>query len=343
MELNVPADKTPQQDFRLQKIVSRHQKPSRLRSSWQLINSIGPYLGLVVLMYYSLEMSYWVTLGLAVLAAGFLIRTFIIFHDCGHGSFFKSKKAMNFWGAITGVITFTPYYSWNMRHAIHHATSGDLDQRGVGDVWTMTVKEYLEAAPMDRFKYRFYRHPLGMFILGPLQVLLIKNRRVPKDATPQERSSILWTNAALAVIVAVAALTIGIKAYLLIQVPIILIGLSLGIWLFYVQHQFEGVYWERSENWDYVTASLEGSSYYKLPRVFQWFTGNIGFHHIHHLNERIPNYNLPRCHAAIEELKPIPTITFFKSLKAMRYRLWDEENRQLVGFGHLRNLETAKS
>ena len=341
MHQDAPADKTPPRDFRLQKIVARHQRPSRLRSIWQLVNSIVPYLGLVVAMYFSLEYSYWLTLGLAVIAAGFLIRTFIIFHDCGHGSFFRSKKAMNFWGAITGVITFTPFYSWSMRHAIHHATSGDLDKRGVGDVWTMTVKEYLESSPMKKFKYRFYRHPLGMFVLGPLQVLLIQNRRVPKDATPRERKSILLTDLAIGLIVLTATLTIGIEAYLLIQIPIILVGLSLGIWLFYVQHQFEGVYWERSENWDYVTASLEGSSYYKLPRVMQWFTGNIGFHHIHHLNERIPNYNLQRCHAAIEELRPIPTITFWKSVKAVNYRLWDEENRQLVGFRHLRRLETT--
>jgi omega-6 fatty acid desaturase (delta-12 desaturase) len=280
-------------------------------------------------------------LGLAVVASGFLIRTFIIFHDCGHGSFFKSRKAMNFWGAVTGVITFTPFYSWSMRHAIHHATSGDLDQRGVGDVWTMTVKEYLESSRLKKFKYRFYRHPLGMFVLGPLQVLLIQNRRVPKDATPRERRSILLTDLALGVIVVTAALTIGIKAYLMIQIPIILLGLSMGIWLFYVQHQFEGVYWERTENWDYVTASLEGSSYYKLPRVIQWFTGNIGFHHIHHLNERIPNYNLQRCHHAIEELKAIPTITFWGSLKAVNYRLWDEDNRKLVGFSHLRRLQAT--
>lgn len=341
MSVNAPDGGSPAKEVTLQKIVARFQKPCKKRSSWQVINSFVPYLGLVVLMYYSLSISYFLTLGLAIIAAGFLIRIFIIFHDCGHGSFLKSKKAMNVIGAIAGVLTFTPYYSWKSRHAIHHATSGDLDKRGVGDVWTMTVEEYRAADKSLRFKYRFYRHPLGMFVLGPLQVLLIQNRRVPKDADARETRSILLTNLAIATVVVVSSLTIGFPAYVMIQLPIILIGLSMGIWLFYVQHQFEGVYWERSENWDYVMASLEGSSYYKLPRVIQWFTGNIGFHHIHHLNERIPNYNLPKCHAAVEHLRPIPTVTFWRSLQAARYRLWDEENRQLVGFDHLKREKSA--
>ncbi len=338
MQAKAPTGSASPGQLVLEKIVARHSKPTRLKSNWQLINSLIPYLALNVLMYFSLEVSYWLTLGLAVIAAGFLIRIFIIFHDCGHGSFYRSKKANNFWGAVTGVITFTPYYTWKKRHAEHHATSGDLDRRGVGDVWTMTVKEYLASTKGQRAWYRFYRHPLVLFVLGPMQVLLIQNRRILPGSNRKDVISVMGTNLSLAVIITVVALTVGIKAYLLIQIPIILIGLSLGIWLFYVQHQFEGVYWERGDDWDFVSASLEGSSYYKLPKIFQWFSGNIGFHHIHHLNSRVPNYNLERCHRELTQVRPVPEVGFFKSLKALNFRLWDEDGRRLIGFRELREL-----
>ncbi len=332
MTINSPANSTPQRDFTLQKIVSRYQKPSRWRSLWQLSNSLGLYCATLVAMYYSLEISYWLTLGLAVLAAGFMIRIFIIFHDCGHGSFWRSKRWNNIWGAITGVITFTPFHCWTVRHAYHHETAGDLDRRGVGDVWTMTVNEYLASSKGQRAWYRFYRHPLVLFVLGPLQVLLIQNRRILPNSTKKDVWSVIGTNIALAAIIAVVSLTLGFKTYLLIQIPIILIGLSLGIWLFYVQHQFEGVYWEHSDQWDFEKASMEGSSFYRLPRALQWFSGNIGYHHIHHLNSRIPNYYLERCHKAVVGKREIPEIGFWRSFKAMNYRLYDEDRRELISF-----------
>ena len=323
----------------VQSIINRYQKSSSRRSVWQIIDSIVPYLGILVLMYFSMRFSYWITLALTPFAAGFLIRVFIIFHDCGHGSFFKSKKANHFWGVVSGILTMTPYYSWRQRHAMHHATSGDLDRRGVGDVWTMTVKEYMEASRSMRFKYRFYRNPIVLHFLGPLQILLIQNRRVPKDATKKERNSILGTDLALLLVVLAAIFTIGLKAYLLIQIPVYMIGTAFGIWLFYVQHQFEGVYWERHENWDFIAASLDGSSYYELPKVVQWFSGNIGFHHIHHLNARIPNYYLEKCHDEIVHLRPIKSVRFWRSLKSLQFRLWDEDANKLVGFSRLRSLQ----
>lgn len=338
MQGNAPIDSAKSGRAALERIVARHSKPSRWRSNWQLINSIIPYLALNVAMYFTLSISYWLTLGLAVIAAGFLIRIFIIFHDCGHGSFFRSKRANNFWGAVAGVLTFTPYYTWKKRHAEHHATSGDLDRRGVGDVWTMTVKEYIAATRAQRAWYRFYRHPLVLFVLGPLQVLLIQNRRILPGSNRKDVISVVGTNLSLAIIVAAVWLTVGIEAYLLIQLPIILIGLALGIWLFYVQHQFEGVYWERGEKWDFVAASLEGSSYYKLPKIFQWFSGNIGFHHVHHLNSRVPNYRLEDCHHDLTQVRPIPEVGLFRSLRSLKFRLWDEDRRQLISFRQFRKL-----
>lgn len=320
--------------------VAKYQKPDSLRSTWQLINSIGPYLILWYLMYRSLAISYWLTLALAIVAAGFLVRVFIIFHDCGHGSFFKSRKVNDIVGFITGVMTFTPHYQWWHRHAIHHATAGDLDRRGVGDVWTMTIDEYLDSSRWKQIGYRLYRNPLIMFGLGSGLVFLIMNRFVPKGIQKRERNSIIWTDLALIGILVIAIFTIGIKAYLLIQVPVMWIAAVLGVWLFYVQHQFEDVYWVRHEDWDYVKAALEGSSFYKLPKILQWFSGNIGFHHIHHLSPRIPNYYLEPCHKenAIFQIKPI---TLLSSLKSLTFRLWDEKNNQLVGFRALKFYQAA--
>lgn len=286
----------------------------------------------MIAMYYSMQVSYWLTLALSIPAAGFLIRVFIIFHDCGHGSFFKSKTANHIWGTLTGILTFTPYDLWRRKHAIHHGTSGNLDQRGEGDIWTMTVSEYRAANRSTRFKYRMCRNPFVLLILGPLHVLLIHNRRSPGDATRKGRRSVWIGNIAILSMLTAAWFTIGIKSFILIQLPVYWLGYSLGIWLFYVQHQFEDVYWERQEAWDHISASLDGSSFYKLPRIMQWFTGNIGYHHIHHLSSRIPSYYLPRCHHDILRVRPIKAVTILASLKALRYRLWDEEGHQLVGF-----------
>ncbi len=330
-------DEKRERSQRPARIVARFQKSDRARAIWQLLNSYVPYLALVVAMYYVLQVSFWLTLPLAILAGGFLIRIFIIFHDCGHGSFFKSQRANRFWGRVGGLLSFTPYYSWTKNHKAHHLTSGNLDERGTGDVTTMTVKEYLAASKKERFKYRIYRHPLSMLLLGPLQILLIGNRFALLSPDRKDKLSCWGTNLAIAAVFTTVALTLGIKYYLLIQIPIVYCAFVFGIWLFYVQHQFEGVYWERDADWDFVEASLAGSSFYKLPKVLQWFSGCIGFHHVHHLNERVPNYRLEKCHQELEKVQEVPVINIRRSLKALSYRLWDEERGEMVGFGVLRH------
>jgi omega-6 fatty acid desaturase (delta-12 desaturase) len=266
-----------------------------------------------------------------------MVRIFIIFHDCGHQSFFASRRLNDIVGAVTGVITFTPYYRWRHSHAIHHATAGDLDRRATGDVWTMTVGEYQAANKAKRLTYRIYRNPLVIFTFGAWLSFLIFQRIPISEKTKREKLSILYTDLALLAVFVVAALTIGLGDFLLVLLPVMMIGTSVGIWLFYVQHQFEGVYWERHQNWDYVDAALKGSSFYKLPRVLQWFSGNIGFHHIHHLSPKIPNYKLEQAYNE-NELFHIQPITLRSSMRSLKFRLWDEENRQLVGFGYLKTL-----
>lgn len=323
---------------RWKQIVAKYQKPCIGRSTWQLINTLVPYAAIWTAMYFCLMVSWWLVIPLVVLAAGFLVRTFIISHDCGHGSFFKSRRANDIWGYLTGVLTFTPYYQWRWEHSIHHATSGDLDSRGTGDVWTLTVQEYLEASRWKKFAYRLARNPFILFVLAPLFVFLIKQRFTTAGAGDRERLSVYVTNAAIFAVGVGMSLIFGWMEYLLIQLAILMVAGSVGIWLFYVQHQFEGVYWERSENWDYTTAALKGSSFYKLPKVLQWFSGNIGFHHLHHLSPRIPNYHLEKCHNAEPLFQTVKHITLFSSFKSFTYRLWDEKRRQLVGYSHLRKL-----
>jgi omega-6 fatty acid desaturase (delta-12 desaturase) len=319
-------------------IVVRYQKPALWRSVWQIVNTVVPYAVLWYLMYLSLAVSWWITMPLAILAGGFLVRVFIIFHDCGHGSFFKSRKANDVWGILTGVLTFTPYHHWRREHAAHHATSSDLDRRGTGDIPTLTVQEYLDSPRWKRVAYRLVRNPAVLFVLAPLFLLLVKHRFPKADASRQERYAVYGTS--LVVLAMASALTwmFGLKAYLLIQLTVLLVSGSAGFWLFYVQHQFEGAYWERGDDWDYTTAALQGSSFYKLPRVLQWFSGNIGFHHLHHLSPRIPNYHLERCHEADTVFQSVPPVTLFASLRALSFRLWDEQRRRLVGYGHLRIL-----
>jgi omega-6 fatty acid desaturase (delta-12 desaturase) len=320
-------------------VVAKYENPDLRRSVWQIANTVIPYVILWYLMYRSLEISYGITLALSALTAGFLVRIFIIFHDCGHASFFTSQKANDLSGFIAGVLTLTPYRGWRREHAIHHATAGDLDRRGVGDIWTLTVKEYLELSPRGRLEYRLYRNPLVMFVIGPLFTFLIRHRFAGPTATPRERHSVYSTNLAILGIVALMHATIGIKAFVLVQLPIVMIASAAGVWLFYVQHQYEGVYWEHHEHWDYVSVALQGSSFYKLPKIVQWFTGNIGFHHIHHLSPRIPNYFLERCHAENRMFQEVKPITLCASLKSLSFRLWDEEGRKLVGFGYLKDLQ----
>ena len=317
-------------------IVARYQKPSVGRGVWQIVNTLVPYAALWYLMTLSLSVSWWLVVPLAILAGGFLIRMFIIHHDCGHGSFFKSRKANDILGFITGVLTFAPYYHWRWEHALHHATSGDLDRRGMGDIWTLTVQEYLESSRWQRFAYRLARNPAVLFVIAPLFMFLVKHRFPKAKANPRERHSVYWTNLAILGVAAGLSWMIGLKAYLLIQLMVMGVAGSAGVWLFYVQHQFEGVYWERAEEWDYTAAALQGSSFYKLPKVLQWFSGNIGFHHIHHLSPRIPNYHLERCHKAEPLFQSVKTVTLFSSFKSLTFRLWDEQRRKLVGYGCVR-------
>lgn len=317
-------------------VIAKYQHPHRGRAIWQLVNTLIPYAVLWYVMYLSLAVSYWLTLVLAVAAAGLLVRIFIIFHDCGHLSFFKSLRANRFWGFITGVLTFTPHDYWWHEHAEHHASAGNLDNRGVGDIWTMTVREYLNASHKMRFCYRLVRNPICLFLIGPSFVFILA-RRIPnpKEGFKKCRSVILTDLGILGMAVMISAL-IGWKDYLLIQLPILMMASSAGVWLFYVQHQFEGVYWERKGKWDYLTEALKGSSYYKLPKVLQWFTGNIGFHHIHHLSPRIPNYYLERCYKENPLFQKIKPVTLFSSFKALKFRLLDEQEHQLISFRELK-------
>jgi omega-6 fatty acid desaturase (delta-12 desaturase) len=319
-------------------IVARYQKPSVGRSLWQITNTVVPYIGLWALMYYTVQISWWLTIPLAILAGAFVVRIFIIFHDCGHGAYFKSQRANHIVGSITGVLTFTPYYHWRWEHAIHHSSSGDLDRRGTGDVWTLTVQEYLESSRWKKFSYRLARNPFVLFVLAPLGLFLLI-QRVPKFRAPtRERYSVYGTNLVLGAVAAGLIWLFGLKAWLIIQLTVLMVAGSAGVWLFYVQHQFEGVYWERAEEWDYAQAALQGSSFYKLPRILQWFSGNIGFHHIHHLSPRIPNYHLEKCHKAEPLFQTVKPVTLFSSLKSFTFRLWDEQQRKLVGYRHLRTV-----
>jgi omega-6 fatty acid desaturase (delta-12 desaturase) len=318
--------------------IAKYQTPDVLRSWWQVVNSFGPYIILWVLMVLSLKISYWLTLALAIPAAGFMVRIFIIFHDCGHGSFFKSKRMNDTVGIISGIFTFTPYYYWRHSHAVHHATVGNLDKRGTGDVWTLTVDEYLSLPAWKKLAYRVVRNPIVLLTVGSLGVFLIGHRFVEKGTKQRERYSVYWTNLALLAIFILFGLTVGFKAFILVQLPILALGTSAGVWLFYIQHQFEGVYWERSDRWDFLQAALEGSSYYKLPKVLQWFTGNIGFHHIHHISPRIPNYYLESCHNDIPLFQGVKPVTLWSSTRSLFLRVWDEEKRKLVKFTDLRKM-----
>jgi acyl-lipid omega-6 desaturase (Delta-12 desaturase) len=319
-----------------QEIVARHRLPSVWKASWQILNSLGSYVLVWVLFHYAVAVSWWLVPPLVVLGAGLLVRAFIIFHDCGHGSFFASRIANDFWGCVCGLLTFTPYYQWRGEHAIHHGTAGDLDRRGTGDVWTMTVREYLAASRYRRFAYRLARNPIVLFVIGPLVLFLFLQRVPDQKAGVRERHSVWWMNVALLLVGAAVSMVLGFWNYLVFQLAILTVAASAGVWLFYVQHQFEDAYWERGENWDYTVAALKGSSYFKLPRILQWFSGNIGFHHIHHLGPRIPNYNLERCHNSEALFRDIRPLTLSDSLRTLGLRLWDESSRRLVGFRSLR-------
>jgi omega-6 fatty acid desaturase (delta-12 desaturase) len=306
------------------------------RTARELATSVVPYLGLSVVMYLSLQVSYLLVLALAVPTAGFLVRTFILFHDCTHGSLMRSKRANAWLGTFLGLFVYSPFLRWRHDHAIHHATSGDLDRRGGGDVHTLTVSEYQALSPRSRFFYRLFRNPLVMFGIGPIVSLLIGPRIVSRDARPRMKRSVIGTNIALAAVVGGFCWLIGWEDFLLVQAPTVMLAGSAGIWLFYVQHQFEDAYWQESGGWSYADAALRGSSYLKLPKVLQFFSGNIGLHHVHHLNARIPNYNLQRAHDENPIFHGVPTLSFMDGMRAVRLKLWDERSGRMVGFAEAR-------
>ena len=323
-------------------LLAPYRKPVAWRAWFQVVNTAIPFFAAWALMYWSLRIGYWLTLLLAVPTAMFLVRMFMFQHDCGHGAFLPSQRVNNIIGSIIGVLTLVPYEYWRKTHAMHHATSGNLDVRSFGDITTLTVREYLSRSRLKRFFYRLYRHPLVMLIVGPVWQFVIKHR-YPTDAPREwkrEWASVHWTNLALLAIVAVMWLTVGIDRFLMVQLPITLIAGSLGVYLFYVQHQYEDTYWRYREEWNYYHAGLEGASHLVMPRWLQWFTANIGLHHIHHVSSRVPNYSLQRCYDENPEFHDVTQLSLPRSLTTLRLTLWDEDEKKLVRFRDLKRIRS---
>lgn len=325
----------------INRLLAPYQKPSWPRAIWQLVNTVGSYLVLIGLMFYSLRWPYWATLLLALPAAGFLVRVFIIFHDCGHNSFTPSVRANKWIGFLTGLMVLTPSEQWWKSHAIHHATNGNLDRRGVGDVDTWTVKEYRSRSPLARLGYSLFRHPLVMFILGPIYMFFISHRFTLPPHGKRETMSVVWANLCTALCVGLAWFLTGnfldvVKVFL----PVFWLGGMAGVWMFYVQHQYEGVYWAENGEWDYVKSALKGASFYDLPKILQFFSGSIGFHHIHHLSPRVPNYYLEPAHKSNELFsREAVRVNFWEGLFTPRFRLIDEERgNRLISYQELQSL-----
>ena len=302
------------------KTTARYAQAESHTAIRQLITTLIPYLLLLALMTHTVRqgLSYWITLTLAVAAAALYARIFIFFHDCSHNSFLPSPRWNRNVGYLCGILTFTAFHDWRRSHAGHHITAGDLDRRGMGDITTMTVEEYLDAAPLKRLSYRLYRHPLIMFGIGPLYYFLLRNRYPSPGAKRIDFFSVVFTDLAIAAIVVTASLTIGLRTYILVQLPVVAMAATLGVWLFYKQHQFEGVYWSRHNDWDPWRVVMEGASFYRMPKPLQWVTGNIGFHHVHHMRPGIPNYRLQQCYEATAELQAVKPLTLRKSLGSLR-------------------------
>jgi acyl-lipid omega-6 desaturase (Delta-12 desaturase) len=320
------------------RILHRYREPDHVRSMLEVLITAVPFVLLWILMWASLGVSYWLSLVIAVPAAGFLVRLFMIQHDCGHGAFFRHRRANDWVGRAISVVTLTPYDHWRRSHAIHHASSGNLEQRGIGDIDTLTVREYLGLSRWLRLRYRLYRHPIVMFGIGPAYLFLVRHR-LP---TGEMRSGWAWlsimaTNAATTILVLTVAWFVGVGPFMLVHLPIALLAASTGVWLFYVQHQFEDTFWATDSGWTLHTAALHGSSHYELPIVMRWFTANIGIHHVHHLYSRIPYYRLPRVLRDYPELSGVGRLTLIESLACVRLVLWDETQRRLVSFRALRS------
>jgi len=329
-----PADPPPAPAW--QPALAPYARPRLGRSLVDLATSIVPLLGLAVLMYLALEISYLITLALAFPAAGFMLRTFIVFHDCAHGSFLPSKRANARVGAALGLVLYQPFMCWRHSHAVHHATAGDLDRRGVGDVQTLTVAEYRAAPWKRRLGYRLFRNPFVMFGLGPIFAMVLTPRLFSRSQRPRVRRSVIGTNLALVTTIGLLCWLVGWREFLLVQMPLFVIAGGVGVWLFYVQHQFEDTYWQSKGGWSYADAGLRGSSYLKLPKLLQFFTGNIGLHHVHHLNARVPNYNLQRAHDDNPIFHGVPELSVWDGLRAVRLKLWDEDRARLVTFAEAR-------
>ena len=307
-----------------------YARPDVRRSVLDILTSVVPYLVGFTLMYQLLEVSYLLTLLVAVPTAGFLLRTYIVFHDCAHGNFLPSKRANHVLGVFVAFLVYTPFAAWRHSHAVHHATAGDLDRRGEGDVPTMTVEEWNAASWGKRLEYRLTRSPWVMFTIGPFVALVIQPRIWKSSDRTRIKRSVIWTNIAIAIKVVVLCLVMGPIGFLAVQVPLVLLAGGAGVWLFYVQHQYEDAYWETSDTWEYADAALQGSSYLKLPKVLQYFSGNIGLHHVHHLSAKVPNYHLQAAHDAVDLFRDVPVLTLRDGVRATRLKLWCEQRRRLV-------------
>jgi omega-6 fatty acid desaturase (delta-12 desaturase) len=337
----LPADSSSPDRLYWRDSVARYEQPSLRLSLLDLATSIVPYVGLTVAMYLCLDVSVWLTLALAVPAAGFLLRTFIVFHDCAHGSFMPSKRA-NLWiGRVAGLLVFQPFGNWRHNHAVHHGTSGDLDRRGTGDVPTLTVAEYQSRPWKARLGYRLFRNPLVMFGIGPIWSLMIGPRIWSNKMRERQRRSILVTNLVLALLIGAIFWFVGPTAWLLVQMPIAILAGTAGVFLFYVQHQFEDAYWESSDSWSYADAALQGSSYLRLPKVLQYFSGNIGLHHVHHLSAKIPNYNLQRAHDENAIFADVPVLTLADGFRSVRLKLIDPQSGRMLTWSEAAALKRA--
>lgn len=320
-------------------IASRYHTDRTWQGVMQLVITLLPFFGLLVGMYWSLHVSYFLTLAIAPIAAGFLLRTFVLMHDCAHGSFVPSKRANDIIGSVTGVLSLTPFGVWRRDHALHHASSGDLDRRGHGDIYTLTIREYQALSRWSKIKYRLYRNPVILFGLGPIY-LMVSSRKKPTgpSAGAHGVASARMTNLAIVALILTLGYFFGFAALALVYFPVFLMAGSAGIWLFYVQHQFEETYWEPHEEWDYGAAAMRGSSYYKLPKVLEWMTGHIGLHHVHHFDPRVPSYNLGKCYVENEEFRCATVLTIRESLHSASLKLWDEDTGKMVGYREARSV-----
>lgn len=313
-------------------VLARYRDPSTRRSLFELAATLTPFVLIWVLAWKAMSVSPWLALALGCLNGLFLVRIFIIQHDCGHGAFLRNRRLQDWIGRILGVLTLTPYAVWRRTHAIHHAHHGDLDHRGIGDVTTLTVGEYRARSPLGRFMYRLYRHPFVLFVLGPSYLFILQNR-VPLGLVTQGWrywASAMGTNAMIGIALALIVWFGGSLPVLVIFLPTLVVAATLGVWLFYVQHQFEQTHWSKGDDWDLHNAALEGSSHYVLPQPLRWLSGNIGIHHVHHLYSRIPFYRLPEVIQHHAELADVQRLTIRDSLRTVRLHLWDEEQDKLI-------------